>query len=542
MTETTAPEALADDTPSDTRGSELRDDVPPYSGGQRRLLVWGGAVVLALWCLGLLVFSTTLYRRNNLTADFGSYNQAWTLIGQGHFDPHDTIFLNYVPFWRNDFELILWPLGLLHLLTPKAIVLEWVQDLAVAATWFATYRWIIDYLGAKRVAWRYTLLVAVAVLLVIVIDPAVYQTLLFDWHIEPISTFCMVMIGWNLWRGRHRQAWLWVLPVLLCGTFASVTLVGVGISAILAGMATRRSGFLLIVTGLCWITLISVIGANKGSGLDFYAYLAGRSTLPAGGGLGLVAVGILTHPNRPWDIITGRLSYLYALIKPVGIVGIASAWGFGVPVVVLTANVLNSQLGFIYQPFQNSAVFPFLLLGTVMLLVGVAQRWSWGWVASAVVGALVLLQAVVYGWTTSPSNIRWAVARVTPATAGQLDHALDVIGPNDQVLATIGIMGRFSGRVGISWYNPGGIYTVRAPVVYFVFDPANENTIPNATPADDLAAAAYVQHVLGAQVVFSTDGVTVLRWVPPRGTRAFSLPGATVPAAVLAPAAPHHTG
>ena len=71
-------------------------------------------------------------------------------------------------------------------------------------------------------------------------------------------------------------------------------------------------------------------------------------------------------------------------------IGLASAWGFGVPVTVLTVDALNSRPDFLRDSYQNFAVFPFVLLGTVMVLVWVAGRVSWGRIVSVVVGAAVL--------------------------------------------------------------------------------------------------------------------------------------------------------
>ena len=68
-----------------------------------------------------------------------------------------------------------------------------------------------------------------------------------------------------------------------------------------------------------------------------------------------------------------------------GVVGLANAWGFGVPVTVMTVDALNSRPDFLTDSYQNFAVFPFVLLGTVMVLVWLAQWLSWGWIVSAAV-------------------------------------------------------------------------------------------------------------------------------------------------------------
>ena len=52
---------------------------------------------------------------------------------------------------------------------------------------------------------------------------------------------------------------------------------------------------------------------------------------------------MVAHPSRVIDQIHARLANMYVLIKQVGVIGLASAWGFGVPVVVMVTNALNSN-------------------------------------------------------------------------------------------------------------------------------------------------------------------------------------------------------
>ena len=205
---------------------------------------------------------------------------------------------------------------------------------------------------------------AVLVLAATVANPGTYATLSFDVHLEPISTLFILLAAREFWRGRPRRGWVWVGMVLLCGSFAALMVIGLGVSALLARPDTRRPGLLLVATGLAWTALISVLHANQGSGLSLYAYLAGRSTLTGASGTVLVLGGILAHPSRVVHQLDSRLGAIWVLIKPVGIVGLASAWGFGIPAVILVTDALNSRADFINAAFQNFAVFPFVLVGT----------------------------------------------------------------------------------------------------------------------------------------------------------------------------------
>ena len=245
---TDTPATGADDRPTDGAGRPRpvrragRHAHSPGRAPRRRwsILRLAGTAVLLLWAVGLGTLSTVVYHRNFLAEDFATYNQAWTLIGTGHLNPFDTVY-GY-PFVKSDFELIMWPLALVHLVLPQPVVLLWIQDLAIAGTGIVSFAWITEYLERKDVDWGWAVTISAAVLVVVIVNPGVYRTLQFDIHLEPLATFFLVLAGRDLWHGRRRRAWIWVAVVLLCGSFATVTVVGLGISALLAGRETRRSG------------------------------------------------------------------------------------------------------------------------------------------------------------------------------------------------------------------------------------------------------------------------------------------------------------
>jgi hypothetical protein len=482
-------------------------------------LRYGGAAIVGLWTVGLLVLSGVTYHRNFLGEDFATYNQAWTLIGQGHLNPYDTIY--GFPFIKADFELILWPLALIHLIVPQSFALLAIQDLAIAGTGLVTFVWITEYLQRQEVRWGPAVTISIVSLVVFMSNPGVYGVLAFDFHMEPLATFFVVLAGRDLWNGRLRRTWIWVGLALMCGSFAAIMVAGLGVSAVLAGRATRRSGLLLIASGLAWTALISVLHANQGSAIYLYAYLAGRKTLKGSDGVTLILGGIITHPWRVTDQLSKRLADTYTLIKPVGIVGLASAWGFGVPVTVIVIDALNSDPDFLRDPFQNFSVYPFVLLGTVMVLVWVTRRFTKGWIAGVVVGVVVTVQALAYGYSQSPATIRWTAAQVSPAGGEQLRTALARIPPGAEVIASLRTMGRFCGRQWCYIFVPGGATPVHSSHVAFVFNTPNEAL---TTPAGSEAAIAYVRTVLHARVLTEGAGVVAFDWTPPRGVTEVTIP------------------
>jgi hypothetical protein len=472
-----------------------------------------GAVVIGAWSVGLMVFSSTLYSRDPLTEDFATYNQAWTLIGQGHLNPFDTVYNNY-DFLRSNFELIMWPLALVHVVMAQSVALLWIQDLAVAGSGLVVYLWIVDYLEQRKLAWLPAIGVCMAVVVAWVANPGSYGTLIFDFHMEPISTVFVLLAGRDLWRGRHRRAWIWIGIALMCGTFAAVAVIGLGLSALLAGRASRRTGALAILAAVAWLAVVSIIGADAGSPLSAYSYLAGRT-----GSTGPLAIvtDMVTHPVRVISTLGDRLHFMYQLIEPVGVIGLASVWGFGVPVVVLVADGLNASPIYLTQAFQNFAVFPFVLLGTVMVLVGLAQRFRLGWIAALVVALAVTAQALTYGATTSPGTVRWALNQIPATAAFQLNRALSLTPAGAEVIATRGVMGRFAGRPSIYIYGPRSSYPVNARLVEFVFDPDRDDQPPPGNAADYAASVNFLRGRLHARQVIDADGITILDWQPPPG-------------------------
>jgi hypothetical protein len=78
-----------------------------------------GAILLQFGAL--IVLSVHIFNRFNLGIDFADFSSAWTEIGQGHLDPSSTI--SGFPYLQNHFELVMWPLALLHPLFHSSFVL-----------------------------------------------------------------------------------------------------------------------------------------------------------------------------------------------------------------------------------------------------------------------------------------------------------------------------------------------------------------------------------------------------------------------------------
>jgi hypothetical protein len=194
----------------------------------------------------------------------------------------------------------------------------------------------------------------------------------------------------------------------------------------------------------------------------------------------------------------------------------------------MVTNALNSSNLFIDEAFQNSAVFPFVLLGTVMVLVWIAQHVRLGWVPCLLVALVVTIQAMFYGFTTSPSNIRWAVSQVGTSQAAQLQKALALAPQNVEVVVSMGVIGRFCSRQYCYWYHPNAQIPVMANHVLFVFDPAVDSSIPDAT-STDATIISYVRTQLHARQLIDQDGISAFAWQPKPGIPSIDFPRATHP-------------
>ncbi|MGA2520522.1 MAG: DUF2079 domain-containing protein [Acidimicrobiales bacterium] len=382
-----------------------------------------GWVLLVAQLLVLLVFSAVQYQRGALTKDFAGYAQAWWAIGHGHPDPFSTVF--GVPFWRNNAELAMWPLALLARIAPSPLTLLWVQDIVVVLTEVVAWRWVCTILQGcdGRRARRAAPMLALGAAAALAIDPWVFDTVGFDFHFEAFAALFALLVARDLWAGRLRRLWCWVPLALVSTVLGGVYLVGVGLSGILAGRRTRRSGGALVAVGLVWGVLLTAVGgAGVGSkGLDAaYGYLVGRHQ----GRIGLldIVAGVFLHPGAAAQVAGSHLPVVLGFLVVVGLVGVASPWGLGMALAVFVPNVLDARGLFIRYPasFQSWPALPFVLVGSIMIVGRLLDRGDTGRKAAhatlAMWGALtaVLALAVLPNLGALPGR-RGAHPRRAPA-------------------------------------------------------------------------------------------------------------------------------
>ncbi len=501
----------------------------PSPGCRLSRIVIASYGTLFLQFAGLILLSVHIFNRFNLGIDFAEFNSAWTEIGKGHFDPYSTI--SGFPYVNNHFELIMWPLALLYPVFHSSFALLVVQDASIAGTNLVVLTWIVAALERQGLSARARGAATAISTVALLLNPEVYQTVALDFHFEPTAVFFCVLAGYDLWAGRQKRFWLWLAFCLSCGDIGGIYAIGLGISGALAMKRTRLTGLLTITCGIGWVGLISSLGANKGSLISAgYSYLAGRPEVAAGfGGLVLIAGGVVMHPSLPLALIGRRIGLILGYMRPVGMAGFVSPWGFGVPFITLLTSTIQYSPLFIETPFQEFAVYPFLLVG-----IGDAAADSCGrgrsncdLLSGSVVLASIplLVSAVVFDANQLPPSPHKNATDnfYSPAEAATLHEGWLRIPGNAEVIASVPLMGRLGQRKYIYPFDSAGSpIPVHTNVVVLVVDevhPTGLISIPHI-----LNAVTFTESQLNAHVIVEGNGAYVLEWHRRSGSTSVNLP------------------
>ena len=519
-----SPVLLEPETPV-TQG-EGEENGQNYQGS--RLVIRIGAALFVGQFIALIIYSWVQYHRFDLGIDFATMDQATAEISRGNLNPYSTIVGS--SYLDNHFGLIMWPISALLVVFRSPYLLLVIQDLCLVATGFVTFLWASQIVAARGISRRFGYgIVAVAVVLLL-LDPLVYFSAALDFHLEATATFFAVFAAYDIWTGRNRRAWIWVAVCLLCGDLGGLCIAGIGISALLAGKATRRMGGILIVVGVGWVAMIGALHANQGSFLNQYAYLAGRATLPTGSGALVVLGGMITHPGRPYHALASKARLIWRWLPPGGVIGIITPWGFGVPAVVLLSSALQGDVLFIGEPFQQFAVVPFVLIGSVTLLTALAAsrvplfrsspRWTRLWsghkAARRLVAGLLLVGIVLGGVRyaheyLAESFTANATGDILPSAEGAALSTVLAKTPSDaEVISSIDIVGRLSARkYSFIYLNATSPVPLRAKTVELVMDTAHD---PFISATEQEAAAQYLESRFHARTLLHRNGVWELGW------------------------------
>jgi len=482
--------------------------------------LFGGQLV------ALLLLSAALYRAGALSIDFAAYYQAWWLLGHGVLDPFSSVL--GIPFVANNGELIVWPASLLGRLWGSPFLLLVLQDLALVATNALTLSWVAEALRREsRLSARQRRNVEVAVLVGLLADPWCYQTARYDVHLEPFAALFALAAARALWRGRARAALPWVALLVLCGANGALALAGVGLGALLAGRGARRAGGFALGLGAAWAVVLSHLGWVGAGGSIFasrYGYLAldprSRVTL-----LGVLA-GMLRHPLVPLRELASKVPLVLELTVPVGLVGLASPWGFGMGLAVVVPSLLTrGSFVSLYAIFQVWPAVPFVAFGSAVLLAALVARGRRGGVERLTApAALVLacgssaaLLVTLVGVTLAGIRAQLPGGRVVARLASSLPPSVEVVAWNRAV-------GRLADRSAV--YSLASLTTtvpIRAATVVFLLPgPHSYGAQRVGSTAERIARDA--AH-LGATPIPDASPWVAFVWHPGPGVTAVRLEG-----------------
>lgn len=508
-------------------------------------LFWAIAVALVgLQLVALILYSWYLYRRFDLLEDFAHNAEAWYQISHGNLLPLDTVRYPSTRFLRDHFDLVMWPLSLLHVLSGSPFWLLVVQDVAVAAAELITLRWIWFLLGDRLDRHRTT--AALLALVVLMANAWWYETVSFDVHLTPLGLPLLVLVGYSLSSGRWTRAYLAAAVCLLFGAVVAELLVFVGLGALVAFGARRRrdrrglfAALVISVVAGAWVLVVTGIGANQASNLaSQYSYLVADN-----GHAGTFALlsGALRHPVRVLRMLSHRA---HAMVRPLitsGLAGILSPIGLLVSIGTLVPAGLAVSPSFssVNDSFQTLAVVPFVLVGDVIVLLWLGARFGSAPSAEAREGAaahrlrsnrgaivwalacLLALTAVVQDERLLV-HLRQTWWTVTPSGAAALHAGLDHVRSPDEVIASNGVVGRFSQRryVYPLQLSPQTV-PVKASEVVLVIATAGNEALTRAQVSADLR---FVRVQLRARTISQGTGVRVFRWDVPPGQTSLTFP------------------
>jgi hypothetical protein len=514
----------------------------------------GGFIVLGIQLILLGWWSSVLVSRFALTKDFGAYQQAAYLIGHGNLNPYSSVLLQQ--FWRNDTELIIWPLAIFARIWPHLTALPWLQDLALVCGEAVALNWMCDIAAARAEREgeiRFSAALVVLGIVLLVGNPWVVWTTSFDVHLEPFATLFVLCAARSLYTGR-RRGWIWVLLAFSVGSVGASYLFALGLSAVLVGRRFWRRGTGLAALGVVWVLFLQAIHGAQAAGVLEYNYLY---TGKWGGKLAKflsgtnIAEHALEHPSRIFVALWHNKVNLWANISPGGIIGLV--WlPLLIPALLISAEGGLSIPLFSRPGFQSIALAALVALGTVALLaaIPVGNRRRRRWALACAVG-LLSLNALAWSavWLPQVSKTWLDTDSGAAAVLGRLRQRM---GPADEVLASQGVIGGFADRRDAFILDPHSMAVpIHSRTVWIVVTPTQGIESNNAHGFN--AEMQTFNANPRMHLVVASHGVWAYRYNPPPGQRllkisftsatpepAWTLPGAAGTTVMAGPRAQWH--
>lgn len=487
----------------------------------RRPWPWIG-VVLSVQAVILVVSSVRVYRSDNLSLDYAIFNQAWFQIAHGHLNPLSTPY--GTSYLHQHGEIIMWLIAPLYWLNRNdGLTLLLLQSLAIVGAVAVAISWFLAFARRHGLSARTTGLCVGVMITLCVVHPWIYAVPFEDFHFEAIAVLLAVAAGRDLYVGRRARAAVWVVLGLMTGDVAATYVAAVGLALAVAARGSRRSGLVMGAAGLLWVVLLGAVGANTGSPVAGYAYLAGRSGVRSGpGGMLDIVKGTLLHLDRPVHQLVVADRGIGHNLVPSGTVGVLDPLMVIPVLAVVVTNGLNAQPVFAGVPFQNLAIYILCPLGCALLCARLAGGRSWRTAAAVAVAVAALASALAFDLPKlhAGDEIR---SPLSAAAAAQLARVRALTVGSAEVVSSYGVVGRFSGRRWVyALRSPNMEIPVRATEVEFVLAPTTGvHRLPAASTS---AARAFVATKLQARRIYAGSEVDAYLWHPPSASGTIVVP------------------
>lgn len=475
---------------------------PPQGYQLWRRVRWAGYVLLGLQFVGYLVWSVIQYEHFSLTRDFSFYNQGWYMAAHGDLGFFSTVWDGR--YWQNDAEFYPYILAPLYWISHAGILLKWAQDLSLAGAELVAFTWLCD-LARRHCTERDSAWLAGFGLLLFLANPWLWSTISFDVHEETLAMFFTALLAWDLSRGK-RRAWVWVVPVMLGGAPTTTYVIGIGLGGILAGRRTRRMGAAIAAAGVAYSLVIALAHAEATSAGIIQMYI--DEARP--------------NPFRIIEILWGGRTDIIANLAPSGLLGV------GIPLMLplaLAVIIPSTIFGFaLAEPvFQNVPLYVFIPVATVAVLAWLCQRRRR---TAFILAGVAAVQAIGWAAVWGPQiPIQWL--RISNAEAATLASVQARIPASAAVVASQGVLGRFSSRTYAYPLSDGGAKTPVQPDTWFVITPASG--IETSTLATSLALIGELAGPLHARLVTHANGVWAFHLIAPPGMTSVTIPGKSSP-------------
>lgn len=432
--------------------------------------------VLIVEFLAIAVWCVVLVNRFGQTWDFATQYQAIYLIAHGHLNAASTTLGH--PMWRDHGSFITYAIAAIFRIWEHPVLLLWIQAVAIVAAQWVAFELVCEIAARDAVKSRNASLATVLAGTggaLLIFNPWVLWTVSFDVHFEAVlAPFFIIMMVRDTLVGR-RRAWVWVPFALLCGDAASAFVLAVGASLCVAGRRWWKQGLGIMVAAALWSVCLVAMHATVGSSPAIYATVTGvsNSARDQSGGAVKVAEAILEHPIRALDALWANALNIWANVSPPGVLGLL--WPpLAIPALVAVAEgALPAGAQFSAPGFQNCLLIFAVAIGSVGILAWMTTLRAFSKRSRTIVVLALLLgiNAIVWYavWIPKVAS-RWIA--VSSSAAHELSTIQSQIKPDDEVIASQGVVGQFADRKSVyAVFDANDTVPVTSDTVWVILAP-----------------------------------------------------------------------